>query len=112
MDKVFEDLIEACKTVESKKFVEIIDELDPKIMEVLKKDPGISSPENIAFIEWEMGLKIKGIEFIYPVVSRLEINSKGKVISHRDYFDFIGPTFFPVPILGGFVKWLYKRFVD
>jgi len=34
--------------------------------------PGaISINENIAFIEWEMGLKIKGIEFIYPGVSRL-----------------------------------------
>jgi hypothetical protein len=75
--------------------------------------PGfIAINENIAFVEWEMGLKIKGIEFIYPGVSRLEINSEGKVINHRDYFDFIGPTFGPVPILGGFVRWLYKRFVD
>ncbi|MDC0319807.1 nuclear transport factor 2 family protein [Synechococcus sp. AH-551-G03] len=75
--------------------------------------PGaISINENIAFIEWEMGLKIKGIEFIYPGVSRLEINAEGKVVSHRDYFDFIGPTFGPVPVLGGFVRWLYKKFVD
>ena len=75
--------------------------------------PGaIAINEEIAFIEWEMGLKIKGIEFIYPGASRLEINADGKVISHRDYFDFIGPTFGPVPVLGGFVRWLYKRFVD
>ena len=68
--------------------------------------------ESTAFIEWEMGLKIKGIEFIYPGVSRLKMNSEGKVISHRDYFDFIGPTFGPVPVLGGFVRWLYRKFVD
>ena len=68
--------------------------------------------ETTAFIEWEMGLKIKGIEFIYPGVSRLKMNSEGKVISHRDYFDFIGPTFGPVPVLGGFVRWLYRKFVD
>ena len=68
--------------------------------------------ETTAFIEWEMGLKIKGIEFIYPGVSRLKMNSLGKVISHRDYFDFIGPTFGPVPVLGGFVRWLYRKFVD
>ena len=68
--------------------------------------------ETTAFIEWEMGLKIKGIEFIYPGVSRLKMNSVGKVISHRDYFDFIGPTFGPVPVLGGFVRWLYRKFVD
>ena len=68
--------------------------------------------ETTAFVEWEMGLKIKGIEFIYPGVSRLKMNSVGKVISHRDYFDFIGPTFGPVPVLGGFVRWLYRKFVD
>ena len=34
--------------------------------------PGaIGINEDIAFIEWEMGLKIKGIEFIYPGVSML-----------------------------------------
>ena len=75
--------------------------------------PGtIAISEKTAFVEWKMGLKIKGIEFIYPGVSRLEINSYGKVISHRDYFDFIGPTFGPVPVLGGFVRWLYRRFVN
>lgn len=75
--------------------------------------PGALAINNdIAFIEWEMGLKIKGIEFIYPGASRLKLNSDGKVISHRDYFDFVGPTFGSVPVLGGFVRWLYKRFVD
>jgi len=26
-------------------------------------------------------------------------------------FDFVGPTFEPVPVIGGFVRWLYRRFV-
>ncbi|MFM9103993.1 MAG: transcriptional regulator, partial [Cyanobium sp.] len=26
-------------------------------------------------------------------------------------FDFVGPTFAPVPVIGGFVRWLYGRFV-
>lgn len=64
-----------------------------------------------AFVEWDMGLKIKGIEFIYPGTSRLRINAEGKIVDHRDYFDFVGPTFAPVPIVGSFVRWLYKRFV-
>lgn len=63
-----------------------------------------------AFVEWTMGLKIKGIEFIYPGTSRLRIDTEGKIVEHRDYFDFVGPTFAPVPLLGGFVRWLYKRF--
>lgn len=65
----------------------------------------------MAFVEWEMGLKIKGIEFIYPGCSRLRINAEGKIVDHRDYFDFVGPTFAPVPLVGGFVRWLYSRFV-
>ncbi len=59
-----------------------------------------------------MGLKLKGIDFIYPGVSRLKLNSEGNVINHRDYFDFVGPTFAPLLVLGGFVRWLYKKFVD
>jgi hypothetical protein len=64
-----------------------------------------------AFVEWTMGLKIQGIEFIYPGTTRMTFDLDGKIVEHRDYFDFIGPTFGPVPILGNFVRWLYKRFV-
>jgi hypothetical protein len=66
---------------------------------------------DVAFIEWQMGLKIKGIEFLYPGASRLQLDGEGKICDHRDYFDFVGPTFGPVPLLGGFVRWLYGRFV-
>jgi len=64
-----------------------------------------------AFVEWTMGLKIKGIEFIYPGATRLRFNDQGLIVDHRDYFDFVGPTFGPVPLIGGFVRWLYGRFV-
>ena len=66
----------------------------------------------MAFVEWEMGLMIKGIEFVYPGVSRLRLNKEGKVCDHRDYFDFVGPTFGPVPLLGPAVRWMYRRFVS
>ena len=75
-------------------------------------EPGAVAIEaNTAFIEWRMGLKIKGIEFMYPGTSRLLFNAEGKISDHRDYFDFVGPTFEPVPVVGGFVRWLYGRFV-
>ncbi len=64
-----------------------------------------------AFVEWRMGLKIKGIEFIYPGVTRLQLGADGRIVDHRDYFDFVGPTFEPVPVIGGFVRWIYRRFV-
>ena len=72
----------------------------------------VAIQNNVAFVEWEMGLKIKGIEFIYPGVSRLKLNDEGRISDHRDYFDFVGPTFGPVPVLGSFVRWLYQRFVS
>lgn len=74
--------------------------------------PGaIAISGDTAFVEWEMGLKIKGIEFVYPGASRLRFNAEGLIVDHRDYFDFVGPTFGPVPLVGGFVRWLYGRFV-
>ena len=66
---------------------------------------------DVAFVEWTMGLKIKGIEFLYPGTSRLRLGADGRIVDHRDYFDFVGPTFTPVPLVGGFVRWLYGRFV-
>ena len=64
-----------------------------------------------AFVEWTLGLKIKGVEFLYPGVSRLKFGADGRIIDHVDYFDFVGPTFAPVPVVGPFVRWLYRRFV-
>ena len=79
--------------------------------DVYLKPHAIALNDDVAFIEWTMGLKIKGIEFIYPGATRMTFGIDGKIIEHRDYFDFIGPTFGPVPILGNVVRWLYKRFV-
>jgi hypothetical protein len=65
-----------------------------------------------AFVEWTMGLKIRGVEFIYAGTTRLLLDATGRIVDHRDYCDFVGPTFQPVPLLGGFVRWLYSRFVS
>jgi len=74
--------------------------------------PGaIAIDGNTAFVEWETGLKIKGLLFLYPGTTRLLFNAQGLIRDHRDYFDFVGPTFAPVPVIGGFVRWLYGRFV-
>jgi len=75
-------------------------------------EPGaVAVSGETAFVEWTMGLKIKGIEFVYPGTTRLRFGADGKIVEHRDYFDFVGPTFAPVPLVGGFVRWLYGRFV-
>ena len=72
----------------------------------------IITNDKLAFIEWTMGLKILNKEFIYPGTTRLKFASNGKIKEHRDYFDFCGPTFRPVPILGQLIRWLYKGFVS
>ena len=75
-------------------------------------EPGaVAISGDVAFVEWTMGLKIKGIELLYPGTSRLRLGADGRIVDHRDYFDFVGPTFTPVPLVGGFVRWLYGRFV-
>tara|TARA_Y100001968_G_scaffold321640_1_gene356412 strand:+ start:369 stop:794 length:426 start_codon:yes stop_codon:yes gene_type:complete len=72
----------------------------------------IAINEDIAFIEWTMGLKIKGLEFLYEGTTRLIFDEEGKVKEHRDYFDFCTGTFGNLPILGGFIRWVYTIFVD
>lgn len=56
--------------------------------------------------------RCKGIEFLYLGATRLLPNEEGRICDHRDYFDFIAPTFGLVPVLGGIVRWLYARFVS
>ena len=80
--------------------------------DVFIKTHAILIDRNFGFIEWTMGLKIMGKEFIYPGTTRLIFSENGLIKEHRDYFDFCGPTFGPVPILGSFIRWLYARFIS
>tara|TARA_Y100001968_G_C19424842_1_gene753754 strand:+ start:895 stop:1320 length:426 start_codon:yes stop_codon:yes gene_type:complete len=72
----------------------------------------IAINNDIAFIEWSMGLKIRGLEFLYDGTTRLIFDREGKIKEHRDYFDFCSGTFGKIPIAGNFVRWLYRIFVD
>lgn len=109
-DVVFEDPTQKQKGL--KAYLAAQEGLLRRCDDVLLKPLAIACDGQTAFVEWEMGLKIKGIEFVYPGTTRLLLNDAGKIADHRDYFDFVGPTFEPVPVIGGFVRWLYKRFVN
>jgi limonene-1,2-epoxide hydrolase len=109
-DVVFEDPTQKKKGL--KAYLDAQEGLLRRCDDVLLKPLAIACDGNTAFVEWEMGLKIKGIEFVYPGATRLLLNDDGKIVDHRDYFDFVGPTFEPVPVIGSFVRWLYKRFVS
>jgi hypothetical protein len=65
---------------------------------------------DVAFVEWIMGLRIRGRKFTSHGTSRLLFGADGKILDHRDYFDVVGPTFAPLPMLGPFTRWLYRRF--
>ena len=72
----------------------------------------IAINKNIAFVEWTMGLEIKGLECLYDGTKRLIFDEEGKVKEHRDYFDFCSGTFGNIPVIGSFFRWLYSRFID
>tara|TARA_Y100001968_G_C18820564_1_gene464432 strand:- start:69 stop:494 length:426 start_codon:yes stop_codon:yes gene_type:complete len=93
-------------------YIKAQDGLIKRCDDIFLKSHSIAINQNIAFVEWTMGLKIKGIEFLYDGTTRLKFDDEGKVKEHRDYFDFCSCTFGNVPILGQFFRWLYSLFVD
>ena len=93
-------------------YIKAQDGLIKRCDDIYLKSHSIAINKNIAFVEWTMGLKIKGIEFVYDGTSRLLFDEVGKVKEHRDYFDFCSGTFRNIPIIGAFFRWLYARFVD
>lgn len=64
--------------------------------------------ENIIFLEWEMTIKFKKnpSSIIYGT-SRLTLNSEGKIIEQRDYYDLWGDIFDNIPRFGK----AYRRFM-
>ena len=93
-------------------YIEAQEKLVKRCDDVFLETHAISISGNCGFVEWTMGLKIMGKEFIYPGTTRLIFAENGLIEKHRDYFDFCGPTFGPVPILGPFIRWLYSKFVS
>ena len=93
-------------------YIKAQDGLIKRCDDIYLKSHSIAINKNIAFVEWTMGLKIKGIEFVYDGTSRLIFDKEGKVTEHRDYFDFCSGTFGNIPVIGAFFRWIYTRFVD
>ena len=93
-------------------YIKAQDGLMQRCDDVFLETSNVSVTGELAFVEWRMGLKIKGVEFIYPGTTRLVFGRDGRIVKHRDYFDFVGPTFGPVPILGSLTRWIYNRFVS
>ena len=109
-DVIFQDPTQEKEGLDS--YIKAQEKLVKRCDDVFLKTHAISISGNYGFVEWTMGLKIMGKEFIYPGTTRLLFGENGLIKEHRDYFDFCGPTFAPVPLLGNFIKWLYSMFVS
>ena len=107
---IFIDPTQQTKGLES--YINAQEKLIRRCDDIFLKTHQVILNSDIGFIEWTMGLKILGKEFIYQGVTRLMFGENGLIKEHRDYFDFCGPTFGPVPVLGPFIRWLYSRFVS
>ena len=109
-DVIFIDPTQETKGLDS--YVAAQEKLVKRCDDVFLETHAISINQDCGFVEWTMGLKIMGKEFIYPGTSRLIFSKNGLIKEHRDYFDFCGPTFGPIPILGSFVRWIYSKFIS
>ena len=107
---IFKDPTQETEGLDS--YVKAQERLVKRCNDVFLETHAISITGDCGFVEWTMGLKIMGKEFIYPGTTRLLFGENGLIIEHRDYFDFCGPTFGPVPLLGPFIRWLYSIFVS
>ena len=100
------------ETIGLDSYIKAQDKLVKRCDDISLETHAISINGKYGFVEWTMILKIMGKEFVYPGTTSLVFAENGLIEKHRDYFDFCGPTFSPVPILGPFIKWLYSRFVS
>ena len=91
-EALYSDQIKFIDPTQEKKgidaYIESQDKLIKRCDDVFLKSHSIAINKNIAFIEWTMGLKIKGLEFLYDGTTRLIFDEEGKIKEHSDYFDF------------------------
>ena len=107
---VFIDPTQKTKGLDS--YIEVQEKLIRRCDDIFLKSHQVILNSDFGFVEWTLGLKIMGKEFVYQGVTKLIFGKNGLIQEHRDYFDFCGPTFGPVPILGPFIRWLYSKFVS
>lgn len=66
--------------------------------------------ENIIFLEWEMTIKFKkNPSSVLYGTSRLTLNSEGKIMEQRDYYDLWGDIFDNIPRFGKAYRKFMKR---
>jgi len=64
-----------------------------------------------AFVTWSFTFKLKGKSYSVVGGSHLKFDEQGLVIEHRDYWDAAEELFQKLPVIGGPIRWLRRKFV-
>jgi len=83
------------------------------VLEVIEQPATATGRHQQAFLVWDFSFRFKS--FRSAVVQRvrgsshISFNSRGQVLSHRDYWDAAGQLYEKLPVLGILMRWLRNR---
>ena len=63
-----------------------------------------------AFVTWRFEFALKGKAYVIEGGSHLQFNDAGRITLHRDYWDAAEDLLQKLPLIGGPIRWLRKRF--
>jgi hypothetical protein len=66
--------------------------------------------ESKVFLTWQFHFGLRGKSYIVKGGSMLTFNAQGLIIDHRDYWDAAEELWEKLPIVGGLVGWLRRKF--
>lgn len=66
---------------------------------------------NVAYVKWEFIFAFKGEkkENSFEGVSRLQINTEGKVVSHVDFWDAAEHMYEKMPLIGSVLRFIKRK---
>lgn len=62
------------------------------------------------FLTWEFHFGLRGKNYVVKGGSMLTFNEQGLITDHRDYWDAAEELWEKLPLIGGLVGWLRRRF--
>lgn len=71
--------------------------------EVIEQDQKI-------FLTWEFHFGLRGKNYVVQGGSLLILNEQGLISDHRDYWDAAEELWEKLPLIGGLIGWLRRRF--
>lgn len=86
-------------------FRHMFTQVDEPCFKVLAHYHGIDG----AMLVWQFSFRNAGKSTLLEGCSRLGFDVSGKICQHRDYWDPAASLFMRVPLLGGVLRWLYRR---